>query len=68
MRQGAETWALTTQEIHKLAATNIKMERSMLNITYRDRKANIWVRENTKVTYVIGQVRRLKWTWAGPCI
>jgi len=33
------------------------MERSMLNITYRDR-------EKTKVTDVIEQVRKRKWTWA----
>ncbi len=27
------------------------MERRMLNITYKDRKTNIWVRERTKVRY-----------------
>ena len=43
-----------------------KMEMSMLNITHRYRKANIWVREKTKVTNVIEQVRRRKWTWTGP--
>ena len=37
----------------------------MFNITYRDRKTNIWVREKTQVTDVIEQVRRRKWTWAG---
>ena len=37
----------------------------MLNITYRDRKTNIWIRVKTKVTDVIEQVRRRKWTWAG---
>ena len=36
----------------------------MLNITYRERKTNMWVREKTKVTDVIEQVRRRKWTWA----
>ena len=51
--------------MNKLAAAHIKMERSMLNITYRDRKTNIWVREKTKVTDVIEQVRRRKWTRAG---
>ena len=44
------------------AAAHTKMERSMLNITYRD-KQNIRVREKTKVTGVIEQVRRRKWTW-----
>ncbi|KAK2154453.1 hypothetical protein NP493_2190g00019 [Ridgeia piscesae] len=62
---GVETWALITQAKHKLAAAQTKMERSMLNITYRDRKTNIWVREKTKVTDVIEQVRRRKWAWAG---
>ena len=61
----AETWALTTQAKNKIAATQKRMERRMLNITYRDRKTNIWVREKAKVTDVIEQVRRRKWTWAG---
>ena len=65
MTYGAETWALTTRpckEQGMLAAAQTKVERSMLNITYRDRKTNIWVREKTKVTDVIEQVRRRKWT------
>ena len=65
---GAESWALTTQAKNKLAAAQTKMEKSMLNIIYRDnrdRKTNMWVREKTKVTDVIEQVRRRKWTWAG---
>ena len=56
MTYSADTWALTNQA---------KMDRSTLNVTYRDRKANIWVREKRKVTDVIEQVRRRKWTWAG---
>ena len=59
MKYGAETWALTTQA-NKLAVAQTKMERSVLNITYRDTKTNIWVREKTKVTDVIEQVRRRK--------
>ncbi len=34
---GAETWALTKQAHNKLAVTQSKMERGMLNITYKDR-------------------------------
>ncbi len=34
------------------------MERSMLNITYKDRKTNIWVRERTKVIDIINTVRK----------
>ena len=38
MTYGAEIWTLTKQAQNKLAATQTKMERSMLNITYKDRK------------------------------
>ena len=49
MTYGAETWTLTKQVQNKLAAAQTKMERSMLNITYKDRRTNIWVRERTKL-------------------
>ena len=45
MTYGAETWTLTKQAQNKHAATQTKLERSLLNITYKDRKNNIWVRE-----------------------
>ena len=54
---GAETWTLTKQAQNKLAAAKPKMERSMLNITYKYRKTNIWVRERTKVIDIINTVR-----------
>ena len=50
----AETWALTSQAKNKLAAAQTKMERSMLNITYRDRKRNILLREKAEVAGVAG--------------
>ena len=65
MTYGAETWTLTKQAQNKLAAAQTKMERSMLNITYKDRKTNIWVRERTKVIDIINTVRKMKWSWAG---
>ena len=40
---------MTKQAQNKLAAAQTKMERSMLNITYKHRKTNIW--ERTKVRY-----------------
>ena len=55
---GAETWTLTNQAQNKLSAAQIKMERSMLNITTKDRKSNIWVRERTKVIDIISNVRK----------
>ena len=65
MTYGAETWTLTKQAQNKLAAAQTKMERSMLNITYKDRKTNIWVRERTKVIDIINTLRKMKWAWAG---
>ena len=64
MTCGAETWIPTKQAQNKLAAAQIKMERSMLNITYKDRKTNIWVRERTKVIDIMYTVRKMKWSWA----
>ena len=61
MTYGAEIWAFITQAKNNLAAAKTKMERNMLNITYRDRKTNIWGRKKTKVTDVIKQVKRRKW-------
>ena len=64
MTYGAETWTLTKQAQNKLAAAQTKMERSMLNITYKDRMTNIWVRERTKLIDIIYTVRKMKWSWA----
>ena len=64
---GAETGTLTKQAQNTLAAAQTNMERSrpMLNITYKDRKTNIWVREGTKVIDIVNIVRKMKWSWAG---
>ena len=53
---GADTWAQTKHAQNKLAAAQTKMERSMLNITYKDRKTNIWAREKTNVIDIISKV------------
>ena len=58
MKYCAETWTLTKQAQNKLAAAQTKMERSMLNITYKDRRTNIWVRERTKAIDIINTVRK----------
>ena len=65
MTYGAETWTLTKQAQNKLAAAQTKMERSLLNITYKDRRTNIWVMERTKVIDIMYTVRTIKWSWAG---
>ena len=42
------TWTLTKQAQNKLAAAQTKMERSMLNITYKDRRTNIMCQAEDK--------------------
>ena len=64
MTYGAETCTLTKQAQNKLAAAQTKMERSMLNITYKDRKTNILVRKQTNVIDIISNVIK-KWSWTG---
>ena len=59
MTYGAETWTLTKQAQNKLAAAQTNMERSMLNITYKDRNTNIWVRERTTVIDIISNVSKM---------
>ena len=49
----------------KLAAAQHNMERSILNITYKDRKTNKWIRDQTKVNDIMKTIKRRKWTWAG---
>ena len=46
------------QAQNKLAAAQTKILRSMLNITYKDRRTNIWVRERTKVVDIMYTVRK----------
>ena len=54
---------MTKQAQNKLAAAQTEMERSMLNITYKDKRTNIWVRERTKVIDIMYTVRKKKWSW-----
>ena len=61
---GSERWTLTKQAQNKRAAAQTNMERSMLNITYKARKTNIWVRERANVIDIISHVRTMKWYWA----
>ena len=58
-------WTLIKQAQNKLAAAQTKTERSMLNITYKYRMTNIWVRKRTKVIDIINTVRKMKWSSAG---
>ena len=62
---GSETWTLTSKMEKKLAAAQHNMERSVLNITYKDRKTNKWIREQTDFEDILKTIKKMKWTWAG---
>ena len=59
------TWALTKDQSRKLANSQRRMERSILNISLKDKIRNETIRERTKVKHVIETVRDLKSRWAG---
>ena len=50
MAYGAETWTLTKQAENKLSAAQTKMERSMVNITYKDRRTSWEWRAHDRLT------------------
>ena len=62
---GSETWALTKHQKGKLAAAQRSMERSILNVTLKDKIRNDVIRERTKVKDVIKETREKKSRWAG---
>ena len=65
MTYGAETWALTKRQKNKLAVAQRSMERSLLNITRRDKWRNEEIRSRTKVTDILEKAEKMKWEWAG---
>ena len=61
----AETLTLIKSLEQKLTKAKRKIERNILKVIYKDRKTNIWVRENTKLKYIITTVKEMKWRWLG---
>ena len=65
MTYGAETWTLTKHLERKLAVAQRSMERSLLNITRRDKIRNGIIRSKTGVIDIIEKVKCMKGQWAG---
>jgi len=61
----AVTWTLTTKMENKLSAAQHSMERSMINTTYKYRKTNKWLSDQTKVVDSMKIIKYRKWTWPG---
>ena len=65
MAYGAETWALTKHQEKKLAVAQQRMERSLLNITKRDKIRSEIIRCESGVKDIIERVRCMRGQWAG---
>lgn len=58
---GSQTWTLTKSLVKKLAKTEWCMERSILHISFKDRKSNNWIKERTQVADIVKKITTLKW-------
>ena len=65
MTYGAETWSITKNQEKKLVTAQRSMERSVLNITRRDKIRNKIIREKTKVKDIMEKVNSMRGEWAG---
>ena len=65
MTYDAETWSLTKHQEKKLAVAQRSIERSLLNITKRDKIRNEIIRSKTGVKDIIERVQCMTGQWAG---
>ena len=59
---GSETWNITKKQNRKLRTMQRARERVMLNITWKYKK---WMKKQTGVRNIIGDINESKWTWDG---
>ena len=60
-----QTLAITKRMQERLRTMQRSMECSMIGVTKRDYKTNMWVRQTSKVHNIMEHVKTLKWRWAG---
>ena len=65
MTYRCETWTTTKYLEQKLRTAQHAMERSMLNITLRDKVRNSEIRNKTKVKDIIEKIKEAKWRRGG---
>lgn len=65
MTYGSQTWAITKRMQERLRVTQRSMERAMVGTSRRDRKTNVWLRQQTGVEDIVCRMKKLKWQWAG---
>ena len=62
---GSETWSLRKIDKVRLARTQRKMERSLLNIKLVEKVSNEELRRKTNFMDVVEVCKKKKWKWAG---
>lgn len=62
---GCQTWSITKEQEKKIEIWQRSVERSLLNITRKDKINNRKLRETTLVKDAAIHIRKLKWQWAG---
>lgn len=62
---GCQTWATTSENIHKLSVCQRAIERKILHLKLKDRGSNNEIRSRTNIKDVVTTIRKLKWKWAG---
>ena len=65
LSSGVETWSLIRRQAEKLAVAQRSMERSILNVTRRDKIHNEIIRGRTKIRDVVETTIEKKSRWAG---
>ncbi|GJQ74379.1 hypothetical protein Trydic_g21253 [Trypoxylus dichotomus] len=65
LTHGAETLTLTKKTTNKIRIAQTAMERSMLELSVKDKVPNTEVRNRTKVTDAIEEITTWTWSWAG---
>ena len=58
LTHGSETWNCIKALQRKLQSAQRKMERIILDITWKDRKSVSWIREQTKVEDILTTIKR----------
>lgn len=61
---GAQTWTITMLSMENLSITQRAMERQILNITWRNRTKNGWIRNVTKQRDIAKEIAKIKWDHA----
>jgi hypothetical protein len=64
MTYRCQTLAITKRMQERLRITQRSMERSMVGITRRDRKTNVWLCQQSGVQDIVCRMKKLKWQWA----